>query len=519
MREVHAYLMGTTGFQDDLHEGMSPEPLDDRVVRYSGSAGFAYGHARAIDGVAIDSSIDFTPAGKNPVADSEVLAGYRAIRECPNQGGMRRQRLRDEQQSTGVFVQPMNDAGTRQRFQLRHMRQQAVHERTAGVPRARMHDQSGGLVDDQQIVVFEYDLERHGFGLGAHNDVSCNVQDDGLTALNRVARPPGCPIDEHRAVKQPCLEAAARIVGKHPGQRLVQSLTGQLVGDPCGMLGALFTHRRRGSLRYTRRFGSTRVDMIDFFNSPQFLARLQRRARQAILLTILAVLSACAGNEEAYDAVQDLQDAYDEAQTSIQNGNYRRGIPILEAIQARYPFSDIARQIQLDLMYAYYKSGAPELAIEAADTFIRENPIHPRVDYALYIEGLSYFDDDPGVLERWFRKDTNKRPPKNVEQAYQAFRRLVERYPASEYAPDAQQRMVYLKNRLAAYENSVADYYLRRGAYVAAANRAKSALETYNGADSNAQSLRIMIAAYEELGMNDLATDAQRVLELNFPDS
>lgn len=259
--------------------------------------------------------------------------------------------------------------------------------------------------------------------------------------------------------------------------------------------------------------------MTDFFNSPQFLARLQRRARQAILLTILAVLSACAGNEEAYDAVQDLQDAYDEAQTSIQNGNYRRGIPILEAIQARYPFSDIARQIQLDLMYAYYKSGAPELAIEAADTFIRENPIHPRVDYALYIEGLSYFDDDPGVLERWFRKDTNKRPPKDVEQAYQAFRRLVERYPASEYAPDAQQRMVYLKNRLAAYENSVADYYLRRGAYVAAANRAKSALETYNGADSNAQSLRIMIAAYEELGMNDLATDAQRVLELNFPDS
>ena len=259
--------------------------------------------------------------------------------------------------------------------------------------------------------------------------------------------------------------------------------------------------------------------MIDLFNSPQFLARLQRRARQAVLLTVLAVLSACAGNEETYDAVQDLQDAYDQAQTSIQNGNYRRGIQILEAIQARYPFSDIARQIQLDLMYAYYKSGAPELAIEAADTFIRENPIHPRVDYALYIEGLSYFDDDPGVLERWFRKDTNKRPPKDVEQAYQAFRRLVERYPASEYAPDAQQRMVYLKNRLAAYENSVADYYLRRGAYVAAANRAKSALETYNGADSNAQSLRIMIAAYEELGMNDLATDAQRVLELNFPDS
>jgi outer membrane protein assembly factor BamD len=259
--------------------------------------------------------------------------------------------------------------------------------------------------------------------------------------------------------------------------------------------------------------------MIAFFSPPPYLGRLQRRARQSILLALLAVLSACASNDEPYDAVQDLQKAYEQAQTSIQNGNYQRGIQILEAIQARFPFSDVARQVQLDLMYAYYKSGAPELAIEAADTFMRENPIHPRVDYALYIKGLSYFDDEPGILERWFRKDTDKRPPKDVEQAYQSFRRLIERYPASEYAPDAQQRIVYLKNRLAAYENYVADYYLRRGAYVAAANRARNALESYNGATSNADSLRIMITAYEELGMDDLASDARRVLELNFPGS
>ncbi len=259
--------------------------------------------------------------------------------------------------------------------------------------------------------------------------------------------------------------------------------------------------------------------MINFLNPLRYRQRLRRRARQATLLAALAVLSACAGNEETFDAVQDLQEAYEKAQSSIQNGNYARGIQILEAIQARYPFSDVARQVQLDLMYAYYKSGAPELAVEAADTFMRENPIHPRVDYALYIKGLSYFSDEPGLLERWFRKDTEKRPPKDVVQAYQAFRRLVERYPASEYAPDARQRIVYLKNRLAAYENSVADYYLRRGAYVAAVNRAKNALESYNGADSNEESLLIMIAAYEELGMDDLAADARRVLELNFPDS
>ncbi len=259
--------------------------------------------------------------------------------------------------------------------------------------------------------------------------------------------------------------------------------------------------------------------MNNFLTLLQIQCRPKRQVRQAFLLGIIVVLAACASNEDPFDAAQDLQEAYEKATKSIYGGNYASGIQILEAIQSRYPFSDVARQIQLDLMYAYYKSGQPELAIEAADTFMRENPIHPQVDYALYIKGLAYFQDEGGMLERWFRKDTNKRPPKDVELSYQALRRLVERYPASQYAPDAQQRMVFLKNRLAAYENWVADYYLRRGAYVAALNRAKNALEAYNGADSNAESLHILIEAYDQLGMQDLAADARRVLQLNFPDS
>ena len=170
-------------------------------------------------------------------------------------------------------------------------------------------------------------------------------------------------------------------------------------------------------------------------------------------------------------------------------------------------------------MYAYYKSGQKEQAIDAAETFMRENPIHPRVDYALYIQALAYFEDDPGILERLFRKDITNRPPKELERSYSSLRRLVERFPASQYAPDAEQRMLYIKNRLADYENHVADYYLRRGAYVAALNRAKSALEQYNGATANARSLQIMAAAYERLGMKDLATDTQRVLAENYPNS
>ena len=242
-----------------------------------------------------------------------------------------------------------------------------------------------------------------------------------------------------------------------------------------------------------------------------------RYFRLLLVATLPLALFACAGNDEQQSEVRNVTEAYETAKQSIENRNYRKGIEIFEAIQARYPFSDLARQIQIELMYAYYKSGQKEQAIEAADTFMRENPIHPRVDYALYIKGLAYYESTPGLLERWFRKDVTQRPPLDVELAYSSLRRLVERFPASQYAPDAEQRMIAIKNRLADYENHVADYYLRRGAYVASLNRAKSALEEYNGAPANAKSLRIMEKAYEKLGMTDLAADARRVREANFP--
>jgi outer membrane protein assembly factor BamD len=241
------------------------------------------------------------------------------------------------------------------------------------------------------------------------------------------------------------------------------------------------------------------------------------RARLAVLAAGFALLAACAGNDEVETEIESLTIAYEEAQEHIERGSYSRGVQIFEAIQARYPFSDLSRQIQLELMYAYYKSGQREQAIDTADTFMRENPIHKRVDYALYIKGLSYYEQEAGFLERRFNKDISTRPPKDVDLAYSTLRRLIERYPASEYAADAQQRLLFLKNRMSTYENHVADYYFRRGAFVAALNRAQGALENYNGVDSNARSLEIMILAYEELGMLDLAADTRRVLDANFP--
>ncbi len=235
------------------------------------------------------------------------------------------------------------------------------------------------------------------------------------------------------------------------------------------------------------------------------------------LLSLFLLASGCAGNEEQRTVIQDLQEGYTTAKEAALRGNHRKAIQIYELIQARYPFSNLSKQVQLELMYSYYKIGQPELAIESADTFMRENPIDPRVDYALYIKGLTYFEGEPSIVERVFKRDINSRPPKDAELAYSTFRRLIERYPASDYAADAQQRIVYLKNRLGEYENTVADYYLRRGAYVAALNRARTSLEEFNGASSNARSLEIMAEAYDNLGMSELAADTRRVLAKNFP--
>ena len=252
-------------------------------------------------------------------------------------------------------------------------------------------------------------------------------------------------------------------------------------------------------------------------NSCKKTRNIVSRGRLAVLAAGVLLLGACAGNDEVQTEIESLSDSYETAQKYVEGGNYSRGLQIYELIQARYPFSELSRQIQLEMMYAYYKAQRKEEAVEAADAFMRENPIHPRVDYALYIKGLAYFQQDAGFLERRFKKDISARPPKDVDQSYAAFRRLVERYPASDYAADAEQRMIFIKNRLSAYQNHVADYYMRRGAYVAALNRAQQALEDYNGAAGNERSLKIMAAAYDELGMADLAADTRRVLEANFP--
>lgn len=206
---------------------------------------------------------------------------------------------------------------------------------------------------------------------------------------------------------------------------------------------------------------------------------------------------------------------YKDAHKRLLAFDYNGSVKVYEALTARFPFTSEARQARIDLIYAYYKKGEPESAIDAADTFIRENPTHPRVDYAWYVKGLVNFEHEPNLLERMFHADLSQRPPTNARKSFDAFRTVVEQYPKSIYAHDARQRMIALRNHLADYDVHVAEYYMRRGAYIGAAQRANHAIEEYDGAPAVQQALQIMTRAYERLGLNERARLSDKVLVAN----
>lgn len=210
---------------------------------------------------------------------------------------------------------------------------------------------------------------------------------------------------------------------------------------------------------------------------------------------------------------------YTEAKTALKEGNYDNAVKYFEKLQARYPFGRYAQQAQLELIYVHYKNDEPDQAIAAADRFIKDNPRHPFVDYAYYLKGLANFSRGSGIVERLLPSDATRTDTNLHLQSFNDFGELVQKFPNSKYAPDARQRMVYLRNNLAAYETHVAEYYLSRKAYVAAVNRAKYVVEHYDRTASVPDALTVMTRAYTELGLRDLAADSLRVLQANFPDS
>lgn len=240
----------------------------------------------------------------------------------------------------------------------------------------------------------------------------------------------------------------------------------------------------------------------------------------AVLLVLSAALAVAACSRFRDGRSDEMQSApeqlYERAARDLANSDYDNAIRLYEALVARYPFTNEARQARLDLIYAYYRGRETESALDAADTFIRENPTHPRVDYAWYVKGLVDFERLPNFFERIFNADLDQRPPQTARKSFAAFRKVVEDYPKSIYAHDARRRMIYLRNRLADYDLHVARYYLKRGAWVAAAQRAKQCIEQYDGAPAVREALEIMIHSYDKLGMQPLAEQTRRVYRENY---
>jgi outer membrane protein assembly factor BamD len=243
------------------------------------------------------------------------------------------------------------------------------------------------------------------------------------------------------------------------------------------------------------------------------------RGGALVALAALALLGACRSTPEADADRSTPAVIYERAARLLEQQDFDNAIRIYEALVARYPFAPESRQARLDLIYAYYRAREPESALDAADTFIRENPTHPRVDYAWYIKGLVEFERQPNALERWFNVDLSKRPPQTARRSFAAFKTVVEQFPKSEYAHDSRRRMIYLRNRLASYDVAVAQYYLRRGAWVAAAQRGKQVIEQFDGAPAVRDALEIMIEAYDRLGLTEAAANTRAVYAKNFPES
>lgn len=210
---------------------------------------------------------------------------------------------------------------------------------------------------------------------------------------------------------------------------------------------------------------------------------------------------------------------YAEAKDAMGEGAYDKAIKYFEKLEARFPYGRYAQQAQLEVAYAYYRQQETASAIAACDRFIRLHPNHPNVDYAYYLKGLANFNGDLGLLGHISMQDQTERDPKAARESFESFKELVEKFPESKYAQDSVMRMKYLVNALASHEVHVARYYMRRGAFVAAANRAQYAIKTYPDAPANEEALFVMVKAYDAMGLNDLRDDAERVMRKNFPSS
>lgn len=234
------------------------------------------------------------------------------------------------------------------------------------------------------------------------------------------------------------------------------------------------------------------------------------------ILLLLTLVSGCATTHDP--STWSAQEFYDRAREAMQRNDYQSAIQYYEDLEIRHPFSPYTQQAQLEVIHAYYEYNEPESAIAAAERYIKLYPRAGNVDYAYYLRGLVSAERGLSDFDLWLGLEADKRQPQSARNAYRYFEELITRFPESRYSADAKQRMVHLRNQLARHELSVADYYLRRGANLSAARRASYVVANFPQTPAIPDALVIMVQAYRELGIDDLAADALAVMKLNYPD-
>lgn len=241
----------------------------------------------------------------------------------------------------------------------------------------------------------------------------------------------------------------------------------------------------------------------------------------ALASLCLALVAACSSTPSKIDptAGWSAERLYSQARNDMGSSNWSNARKNLEALEARYPFGLYAQQALIDQAYVNWKDDEPEQARAAIDRFMQQYPNHPGTDYMLYLKGMITFTPPSAVLSNFTRQDPSERDPKGLRESYEAFNTLIERYPDSRYTPDARKRVAWLVNTIAENEIHIAQYYYERGAYVAAANRAQTVITDFEGAPIVEKALYLMMRSYEKLDLPELAADAKRVLDSNFPNS
>jgi outer membrane protein assembly factor BamD len=246
---------------------------------------------------------------------------------------------------------------------------------------------------------------------------------------------------------------------------------------------------------------------------------MARSGRIAGVFAMALLLLACSTKPIDFTESWSPNKLYTEAKDEINTGAYDKAIPLLEKLEGRAAGTPLAQQAQLDKAYAHFKAREPAQAVATLDRFMKLHPASPALDYALYLKGLVDFNDELGIFGFISKQDLSERDQKAAKQSFEAFKELANRFPASRYTPDALSRMTYIVNSLAQYEVHVARYYYQRGAYVAAINRAQTAITDYQNVPALEEALFLMLQSYNALGMTQLRDDTKRVMEKNYPQS